>query len=196
MRQDARDNREAIVTAARSLLIDVGPGVSMRAIAKEAEVGVATATRHFPERIDLLDAIGEHAVEDVNHVIDRHLDEFADVPRNAWRQATHEIGDLKHAALAQAIFADSMSDPATIKRREPMIEKRIREIRACYNRLLDPAKAAHLCPEDLDPIEFHIGLGVVTRPLPAGVPVNNVAKNLVPNLIDLLLDGLEQRAQG
>ena len=34
--------------AARHLFVEEGPGVSMRVIAKEAGVGVATATRHFP----------------------------------------------------------------------------------------------------------------------------------------------------
>ena len=54
MRQDAVMNSDAIVEAARKLLIEQGAGVSMRAIAREAGVGLATASRHFPSRIELL----------------------------------------------------------------------------------------------------------------------------------------------
>ena len=68
MRQDAADNREAIVTAARALFVEQGGNVSMRAIAKEAGVGIATVSRHFPDRLTLLDAIGADAVHDIEMV--------------------------------------------------------------------------------------------------------------------------------
>lgn len=57
VRQGAAENKQAIVAAARQLLITEGPGVSMRSIAKKAGVGVATVSRHFPERLSLIVAI-------------------------------------------------------------------------------------------------------------------------------------------
>ena len=91
MRQDAADNRYAIVTAARQLLLDEGPGVSMRTIAKAAKVGVATVTRHFPERIELLDAVSAQAVNDITKVVDDHAVEFTVDTRKAWRSTVHAL---------------------------------------------------------------------------------------------------------
>lgn len=195
MRQDAADNREAIVAAARQLLIDEGPGVSLRTIAEAASVGVATASRHFPERIELLDAVGAQAAADINAIVEKHLGEFGRDARVAWRGAVHEIGNLQLAVLAQAIIADTMQNPETLSRWEQLIQRRMKEISGIYDRLLAPAKKARLCPADLDPLEFDMGLGVITRPLPAGAPLPLAGEQLTSSLIDIALDGLELRAQ-
>ena len=88
-----------------------------------------------------------------------------------------------------------MQHPEALSRREQLVEGRMAEIRDIYDRLLVPAKEARLCPADLDPLEFHMGLGVITRPLPAGVPVPVDVDQLAASLIDIALDGLELRAQ-
>ncbi|OFU57269.1 hypothetical protein HMPREF3120_02900 [Corynebacterium sp. HMSC11D10] len=195
MRQDAADNRYAIVTAARQLLLDEGPGVSMRTIAKAAKVGVATVTRHFPERIELLGAVGAQAVNDIAQVIDDHAVEFTVDTRKAWRSTVHAIGSLQHAALAQAIFMDSMQDPGVGPERQGVVDKRAAELREIYGGLLAPAKRAKLCPANLDPLEFHISLGIVSRPLPAQAPDLLGQDKLTHKLIDTLLDGLEAQAR-
>ncbi|MHA6600436.1 TetR/AcrR family transcriptional regulator [Corynebacterium coyleae] len=195
MRQDAADNRYAIVTAARQLLLDEGPGVSMRTIAKAAKVGVATVTRHFPERIELLGAVGAQAVNDIAQVIDDHAVEFTVDTRKAWRSTVHAIGNLQHAALAQAIFMDSMQDPGVGPERQGVVDKRAAELREIYGGLLAPAKRAKLCPANLDPLEFHISLGIVSRPLPAQAPDLLGQDKLTHKLIDTLLDGLEAQAR-
>ncbi len=50
MRADARDNRERILAAARTIFFDRGLDVPMREIARRAEVGPATLYRHFPTK--------------------------------------------------------------------------------------------------------------------------------------------------
>lgn len=194
MRQDVADNRYAIVTAARQLLLDEDPGVSMRTIAKAAKVGVATVTRHFPERIELLDAVSAQAVNDITKVVDDHAVEFTVDTRKAWRSTVHAIGNLRLAALAQAIFMDSMQDPGVGPERQGVVDKRAAELREIYGGLLAPAKRAKLCPADLDPLEFHISLGIVSRPLPAQAPDLLGQDRLTHKLIDTLLDGLEAQA--
>ena len=57
MRADARRNYERLVAAARQVFADQGGGASMEAIAKEAGVGVGTLYRHFPKRIDVVEAV-------------------------------------------------------------------------------------------------------------------------------------------
>ena len=57
MRADARRNYERLVAAARDVFAAEGDGASMEAIARKAEVGVGTLYRHFPKRIDLVEAV-------------------------------------------------------------------------------------------------------------------------------------------
>ena len=57
MRADARRNYERLVDAARKVFADQGGGASMEAIAKQAGVGVGTLYRHFPKRIDVVEAV-------------------------------------------------------------------------------------------------------------------------------------------
>ncbi len=57
MRADARRNNERLVAAARDVFNKYGGDASMEAIAKEAGVGVGTLYRHFPKRIDIVEAV-------------------------------------------------------------------------------------------------------------------------------------------
>jgi AcrR family transcriptional regulator len=57
MRADARRNYERLVVAARTVFVREGGGASMEAIAREAGVGVGTLYRHFPKRIDVVEAV-------------------------------------------------------------------------------------------------------------------------------------------
>ena len=65
MRADARRNRELLVAAAREVFSAQGAGASMEAIAKQAGVGVGTLYRHFPNRLDLVEAVYETDVEEL-----------------------------------------------------------------------------------------------------------------------------------
>jgi AcrR family transcriptional regulator len=57
LRRDARRNRDAILAAARQVFCDHGLEAPLEAIARRAGVGIATLYRHFPTRVDLLDAV-------------------------------------------------------------------------------------------------------------------------------------------
>jgi AcrR family transcriptional regulator len=57
LRADARRNYDLLVEAARKIFADQGGGASMEAIAKQAGVGVGTLYRHFPKRIDVVEAV-------------------------------------------------------------------------------------------------------------------------------------------
>lgn len=54
VRADALRNRELILNAAISLLVEEGSTVALEAIARRAGVGIATLYRHFPDRTVLL----------------------------------------------------------------------------------------------------------------------------------------------
>lgn len=69
-RADALRNRQAIVSAARELIISRGPGVGMDQLAAAAGVAVGTLYRHFPTKKDLVDAI----VDELSSTIGESLD--------------------------------------------------------------------------------------------------------------------------
>jgi AcrR family transcriptional regulator len=64
-RADARRNQERLVAAARTVFAREGGGASMEAIAREAEVGVGTLYRHFPRRIDVVEAVYRNDVDEL-----------------------------------------------------------------------------------------------------------------------------------
>ena len=63
LRADAQRNYERLIGAARSVLAERGSEASMEEIAKRADVGVGTLYRHFPRRIDLVEAVYREDVE-------------------------------------------------------------------------------------------------------------------------------------
>ena len=65
-RADARRNEELLVTAARKVFDQQGGGASTDAIAVEAGVGIGTLYRHFPKRIDIVEAVYR---EDVDQLV-------------------------------------------------------------------------------------------------------------------------------
>src|SRR5665213_1162869 len=67
MRADARRNYELLVTAAREVFAREGGGASMEAIARQAGVGVGTLYRHFPKRMDVVEAVYRTDVDTLVH---------------------------------------------------------------------------------------------------------------------------------
>ena len=99
-RADARRNYERLVEAARKVFADQGGGASMEAIAKQAGVGVGTLYRHFPKRIDLVEAVYREDVDVLVGSADqglRDLDPWAGL--EAWLRAYVDYGRSKRTFL-------------------------------------------------------------------------------------------------
>ncbi|WP_344418418.1 helix-turn-helix domain-containing protein [Pseudonocardia ailaonensis] len=62
-RADAARNREQLLAVATRVFASAEAEPSMRAIAREAGVGIATLYRHFPDRESLVDAVYRDQVE-------------------------------------------------------------------------------------------------------------------------------------
>jgi AcrR family transcriptional regulator len=75
MRADARRNYERLVSAARVVFAREGANASMEAVAREAGVGVGTLYRHFPKRIDLVEAVYRTDVDELEHAAERAVAE-------------------------------------------------------------------------------------------------------------------------
>ena len=63
LRADASRNRDTLLAAATRAYATADTEPSMRAIAREAGVGIATLYRHFPTRESLVDAVYHDQVE-------------------------------------------------------------------------------------------------------------------------------------
>lgn len=63
LRADAARNRTKLIDAAREVFSTQGGDASLEQIAKAAEVGIGTLYRHFPTRLDLLEAVYRDEVD-------------------------------------------------------------------------------------------------------------------------------------
>lgn len=99
-RADALRNYERLVDAARKVFADQGGSASMEAIAKHAGVGVGTLYRHFPKRIDVVEAVYRDDVETLVGSADRGLVELEPwAALEAWLRAYVEYGRAKRTFL-------------------------------------------------------------------------------------------------
>src|SRR5579875_2355856 len=102
LRADARRNRERLVEAARKVLADQGPGASMDAIAKQAGVGVGTLYRHFPKRIDVVEAVYRDDVDVLVNSADRGLAELDPwAALEGWVRAFVDYAQTKRTLLSE-----------------------------------------------------------------------------------------------
>jgi AcrR family transcriptional regulator len=74
MRADAVRNRDLLLQSARELFAERGLNVSMDEVARHAGVGVGTAYRRFASRLDLIDALVDERVAEVEDNIELALD--------------------------------------------------------------------------------------------------------------------------
>jgi AcrR family transcriptional regulator len=143
MRADARRNYGRLVEAARKVFADQGGGASMEAVAKQAGVGVGTLYRHFPKRIDLVEAVYRDDVDALVGSADRGLtvlDPWAAL--EAWLHAYVDYGRSKRTFLNEL-------HEAFEKNPDLKPESRDRIWAAC-NRVLTRAQEAGLARSDID----------------------------------------------
>jgi AcrR family transcriptional regulator len=76
MRADAARNRAKLTAAGRAAFAQDGASASLEDIARRAGVGIGTLYRHFPARVDLLEAIYVDEVE----ALCARAGELADLP--------------------------------------------------------------------------------------------------------------------
>jgi AcrR family transcriptional regulator len=100
MRADARRNYDQLVVAARKVFANHGGGASMEAIAKEAGVGVGTLYRHFPKRIDIVEAVYRDDVDVLVNLAEGGLTDLEPWSAlDAWLHAYVEYGRAKRTFL-------------------------------------------------------------------------------------------------
>ena len=180
-RADAARNRETLLAAATRAFAASEPEPSMRAIAREAGVGVATLYRHFPTRESLVDAVYQDQVKRLTSGARQLLDTHR--PAEALRLWMHLFADwlaTKHGMLNTLVaMIDSDKDAHADTRKQLL---------AAITSNLDAGLAAGEIRTDSSADDIAAGLlGIFTV---AGAPAPH---SQAARLLDLLLDGL--RAQ-
>lgn len=112
VRADAKRNREKLLAAAGQVFSGQDAAdASLEAIARQAGVGIGTLYRHFPTRLDLLEAVYRNEVESLTSGVDELLaDNPPDVALAVWMQRFVGLVAVKRglaAAMKEVVAADS-----------------------------------------------------------------------------------------
>jgi len=143
MRADARRNYDKLVAAARKVFLEQGGGASLEAIAKEAGVGVGTLYRHFPKRIDIVEAVYREDVDGLVASAEELVAELEPWPALvAWLQAFVRYASSKRTFLNELHEAFEENPQLRLRSRE--------RIEGAIDVVLRRAQDAGVARTDLD----------------------------------------------
>ncbi|MDR7292853.1 AcrR family transcriptional regulator [Pseudoglutamicibacter albus] len=182
MRADAEQNRADILRAAWALFEEHGTGVSLRAIAAEAGVGIATLYRSFPTRDDLLLALAMQATDEGLAAMDCALECWDEDPEAAWHGFVRSMAGARVSAFLVSLGEENEDFVASEKVAEVRAERLAR-----LEVILTRARDAGLVG-DIDAMRFMAGIAAATRPLPPFVEES--IPDLHEWLVDVYLQGL------
>ena len=181
LRADASRNRDMLLWAATRAFATADAEPSMRAIAREAGVGIATLYRHFPTRESLVDAVYHDQVERLTAGGRELLSELP--PAEAMRRWMDLFGDwlaTKHG------MTDTLL--AMIESGEIGLAQTRAELLDVITTILEAGRAAGELRGDVTAEDIAASLiGIFTV---AGKAEHRPQAN---RLLDLLMDGLRPR---
>ena len=179
-RADARRNRELLIEAARTVFSTQGAGAPMEAIAKQAGVGVGTLYRHFPNRLDLVEAVYESDVHELAATAQRVVTELQPGPAvDAFFDAFVRYAQTKQALLGE--LQQSFE-------KHPDLRSRCRDlIESSFDLVIERAKEAGAIRKDVS--------GADVMQLTAPVCTNtSISAAQSERLVGMILDGLRAGA--
>jgi AcrR family transcriptional regulator len=142
-RADAKRNYERLVAAAREVFAQQGGGASMEAIAKEAGVGVGTLYRHFPKRIDVVEAVYREDVDELTTVAESAVATMEPWPALVtWLEAFVRYASGKRRLMNELHEAFEKNPDLRVAARE--------RIEAALSMVLTRAQEAGMVRHDLD----------------------------------------------
>jgi AcrR family transcriptional regulator len=142
-RADAQRNNERLIAAARAVFAQQGGGASMEAIAKEAGVGIGTLYRHFPKRIDIVEAVYREDVDELVSSAEAFVKDREPWPAlAAWLEGFVRYATGKRRLLSELHEAFEKNPELRIASRE--------RIEQALSVVLVPAQEAGVVRNDLD----------------------------------------------
>jgi AcrR family transcriptional regulator len=181
-RADAARNRKELLAVATRALASSDAGLSMRAIAREAGVGIGTLYRHFPTRESLVEAVYRDQVVRLTNGAHELLAEV--VPAVAMRRWMDLFGDwiaTKNGMLDTLLAMIESGDLAHAQTRDQLL--------TAISAILDAGNAAGDLRPDVTAEEVAaslIGIFTVAHQIDHSVTANR--------LLDILLDGLRPQS--
>ena len=122
MRADARRNDERLVAAARLVFNQQGGEASMDAIAKEAGVGIGTLYRHFPKRINVVEAVYKTDVDGLVATAHEVVDTMDPWPAMvSWLEAFVDYASTKRNFLTELHEAFEKAPELRVASRERIV---------------------------------------------------------------------------
>jgi AcrR family transcriptional regulator len=184
LRADATRNREQLLEVATRAFASAGTEPSMRAIAREAGVGIGTLYRHFPTREALVDAVYRDQVRRLTTGAHDLLGQL--VPAAAMRRWMDLFGDwvaTKNGMLGTLLAMIESGEIAHARTRA--------ELLAAITTILDAGQLAGDMRSDVsaeDVADSLIGVFLV-----ASLPEHEAKAS---RLLNVLMDGLRPPAGG
>lgn len=176
MRADARRNYARLVEAAREAFSARGSEASIEEIAKRADVGVGTLYRHFPRRIDLVEAVYREDVDSLVSLADQASDQLE--PWDAlvaWLEGFVRYAQTKRTFLTELHEAFEKNPTLALTSREKM--------RGAAGTVLVRAQQAGVARSDLDAADLMQLVGGMCMARNATLSQNQ-------RLLTLVLDGI------
>jgi AcrR family transcriptional regulator len=181
VRADAQENLDRILAAAARRFAQDGADTSLKAIAHEADVGIATLYRRFPTREDLIEATYRNETERLGSRADELLAAMApDVALRAWMTAFVDYMLTKNG-MSEAL-------PAILAARDGLRAHSRDVLRAAIDRILRAAAAADLLRDDVPADDVMMAVGGVTL-----IASHEHQRALATRLLDLVMAGLQHR---
>jgi len=178
LRADASRNRNQLIDAATRVFVSGDTEPSMRAIAREAGVGIATLYRHFPTRESLVDAVYR---DQVARLTDGARELLAQLPPPAalrrWMELFGDWIATKNGMLDTLLAMIESGEIAHAQTRT--------ELLAAITEMLDAGRAAGDLRADVtaeDVADSLIGIFTVAHP-----PEHHARAS---RLLNILMDGL------
>jgi AcrR family transcriptional regulator len=181
IRADAARNRDSLLDTATRAFAKSETEPSMRAIAREAGVGVGTLYRHFPTREALVAAVYQDQVKRLTQGARKLLDKHAPaVALRRWMDLFADWLATKRGMLRTLLL---LVDSGTMKHGQGR-----EELLAAITMILDAGRAAGDIRSDANAEDIAASLmGIFT--VAGGVEQQAQSKRL----LDLLMDGLRPR---
>jgi AcrR family transcriptional regulator len=177
IRSDAQRNHERLVIAARQVFTEQGSDASMEAIALQAGVGAGTLYRHFPRRIDLVEAVYRNDVDELRLAAEKAVANLA-----PWDALVSWLDAFLRYSLGKRVFLHELREEFE---RNPQLRLHSREqVEQSFAIVLENAQRAGVARADVDGTDLMLLVGgMCTSP--------TLAKAQGKRLLAMVVDGLK-----